>query len=135
MYSYLPFCILFIINSRLVLEFKNRKVKGVENDATKRRKRAMNRTVIFITLLFIAMTLPSAVSANFNTLLLKLSYGQAITFVLGRLSSSYHAYSLVFLYLTNQKFAEKLRTSVWSIITRNGASRNQELTKSQTGHS
>ena len=110
MYSYIPFGILLVTNFRLIYEFKNRRVQVVENELHRRRRRAMNRTVIFITVFFISMTLPGAILSTLFTYLLKNVNGQIVTSILGRLSSSYHAYSLIILYLTNQKFAQKLRS-------------------------
>ena len=126
MYSYLPFCILFIINSRLILEFKNRKVQGAENDATKRRKRHLNRTVIFMTLLFISLTLPGAVIASSSSPVIKLPYGPTVVMIFVRVSSSYHAYGVIILYFTNNKFAQRLKACFSSKSLFNNSTTGQE---------
>ena len=70
----------------------------------------MNRTVIFITVLFILMTLPGAVLSNMYSFVLSQPYGRIVVFVFGSLSLSYHSYGIVILYFTNKKFAQQLRS-------------------------
>ena len=131
MYSYAPFTILLIINCRLIYEFKNRKVQGVESDATRRRRRAMNRTVIFVTFLFVIMTLPMAIVGHMYVWLVKVSYGQIIILICGRLSSSYQGYNIIFFYFTNQKFAQALRCCFSSRTFNDASTTIKDKTRSQ----
>ena len=70
----------------------------------------MTRTVIIITFLFIAMTLPGAVvSSLYVEIFSRPDFQNILRAALG-CSFSYHAYSVVVLYLTNRKFAKELRS-------------------------
>ena len=134
MFSYVPFGILVLINCRLIFEFKKRKINGVENEIQRRKRKAMNRTVIFVTLLFVIMTVPSALASSFYGVIVKLSYAQAIFQVLGRVASSYQAYNLLFLYLTNRKFAQILRSHFVRIHSYITSSNTLDRSKSVTTH-
>lgn len=131
MYSYIPFLILAIVNALLIYEFKNRQVQAVENEAIRRRRRAMNRTIIFITVFFILLTSPGAIATNLYSYLLTKSYGQLVIQLFGRFSSSYHAFGPVILYFTNQKFAQKLRSCFNPTRFIIGSSGPKDKTKSQ----
>ena len=105
----MPFGILLLSNMVLIIRYKYKHMKVANNQASNQRSNSMTRTVIFITLLFIIMTLPGALTSTFFYLIVGIPNARLIPLVTTSLSSSYHAYSLVLLFFTNRKFAQQLR--------------------------
>ena len=70
----------------------------------------MNRTVVFVTLLFILLTGPGAVISAMFSYILSLPYGLLLIVFVDSIAFSYHAYGLIILYKTNKKFANHLRS-------------------------
>ena len=128
LYSYIPFVILLASNAMLIYSIANRRVKGIENENSRKRQRSMNRTVLLATLLFILMTLPSTIAANMLNLLAKIPRGLQIVVILNAFSLTYHAHGFVILWITNRKFRQLLKET-FSISRSQLKNSNISLTK------
>ena len=80
----------------------------------------MNRTVIHLTVLFLLMTIPGALIASVFNHLISIPYGFSIVTAVNSISSSFHAYYVVFFYCLNRKFAQKLRSMLNFSNSRDG---------------
>ena len=106
LYSYIPFCLLAVNNLFLIYSIHVRKkaIASDPNSSHVRKKKSMNRTVIFITLIFILMTLPSSIASIYFDQLIISSVGSVILIALDALSFSYHGLNILVLLYTNQQF-------------------------------
>lgn len=115
-YSLGPFCLITIANVLLVNLIMKRKQIGrvqtvtVANNFTsstyesKSKNSRMNRTVITMTLIFIAMTSPIAMASFFFSLLASTDYGVFIITLFDCVSFSYHGLNFVIMALSNKIF-------------------------------
>ena len=111
LYSYAPFALLAIANFLLILHLRLRAKKSSvkSSDAQKKKNAKMNLTVIIITLLFIVMTLPSAlVSIYYNDLVITYT-GLAWAIFGNSIGFSYHGFSFFILYSTNSRFRDEFK--------------------------
>lgn len=118
LYSYIPFVVLLITNGILIYSITHRRVRGVENEPSRRRQRSMNRTVFLATFLFIVMTLPSTIAGNMLNWLVKIPRGLQIVVILNTFSLTYHAHGLVILFVTNRKFRQVFKQTFFNYKTR-----------------
>ena len=109
LYSYLPAFTLLLTNARLIFKFNSTSNTTIQNEHTRKRNSSVNRTVVFSTILFLVMTLPGAITTTITSDLDQQNYFTLIL-VLISFSSSYHAYDALFLYFTNPRFAEQLKS-------------------------
>lgn len=112
LYSYIPFVLLAINNMLLIYSIQTHKKKS---GAQRQKKKSMNNTIIFITILFIVMTLPSSIASIYFDQLIISSVGSVILIALDALTFSYHGLNFFVLLYTNQKFRNdfKLIFCLW----------------------
>jgi hypothetical protein len=107
-----PFALLALANFLLIYYLISTRDNLTASSIAERKSRkfnAINRTVMLVTFLFIAMTLPNAI-ISFNYGLLMQSYaGTILVLITNCFTFSYHASSIVILYLSNYKFRKELK--------------------------
>lgn len=84
--------------------------KGATVSTRSKRKFMMTKTIIILTISFIVLTLPGAViSGYYFVALMKIEFGPLIINICDDISFSYHALSIITLYLSNKQFSSKLK--------------------------
>ena len=137
MYSYVPFSLLALANFLLIFSLRNRGKIGhqsssaaaatttgtaANNVSSKNSKeKSMNRTVIIITLLFIALTCPGAIGSIYYNSLVRTKVGQLILFFLDSLTFSYHGLNFIILLLTNKKFEAEFKAIFYKLFNNKSA--------------
>ena len=105
MYSLIPFILIITTNMLLIYEIKKQtgNIKSASKDA---KNKALNRLVIIMALLFIALTLPAAVVTIILNKVLQTSgvVGFVIINLCDCLAFSYHALNFMIVMLTNKRF-------------------------------
>ena len=135
MYSYVPFSLLALANFLLIFSLRNRGKIGASshqastannsssaNNSKSSKEKSMNRTVIIITLLFIALTCPGAIGSIYYNSLVRTKVGQLILFFLDSLTFSYHGLNFIILLLTNKKFEAEFKAIFYKLFNRKAAS-------------
>jgi hypothetical protein len=84
--------------------------QSAEITASARRKAEMTKTILFITFLYIILTLPSVIMSGYyyNDLIL-LEIGQMIVTLLNNIQFSFPALNFVILYFSNKLFAKEVK--------------------------
>jgi preprotein translocase subunit SecG len=112
LYSFGPFSLLTIANFLLIYYLIMTRSSIGSNEIAERQNKkfnAINRTVIVLTIFFIAMTLPNAIiSFNYSGFMSSHS-GKILVKVANCLSFSYHASGVLVLYLSNYKFRQEFK--------------------------
>ena len=111
LYSYVPFCLLAIINTLLLVHLRQTTTSiTLANSAVKKDQMSINLTVMIMTVLFIVFTSPCAIVSQLRLLLWNMgSEGTALMFGLDNLSLSYHAFNIVILLTTNKLFLREFK--------------------------
>ena len=107
-YSIIPSILLVIINTLLIRRVikKDKTITLTRNT----KKRMMNLFVIFMTIYFIVLTLPSSIAGGFFfDELLSTKLGNIILFFCDCLSFSNHAFNIFLLFFVNTRFRRALR--------------------------
>ena len=97
----------------------------------------MNKTVIFITILFIAMTLPCSIASIYFDQLIISSVGSVVLIALDALTFSYHGLNFFVLLYTNQKFKNDFKVifCLWRSSLQLGSSFAPSAKSNTTGPS
>ena len=105
MYSLIPFILIITTNMLLIYEIKRQtgNIKSASKDA---KNKALNRLVIIMALLFVALTLPSAVVTSILNKVLQTSgvVGFVIINLCDCIAFSYHSLNFLIVMLTNKRF-------------------------------
>ena len=106
---------LTIINILLIIDL-NRKIQSsasssIRNTRISKNQRAINITLIIMTLLFILLTGPNAVCSMLFSQIMKLPNGELIIILLDCITFSYHALNILVLCLSNKEFLRQLKKS------------------------
>ena len=138
LYSYGPFALILVCNILLIYEFRRKgmalnsqsanfptSIPRTSSKIANKKKSSMNRTVILITMLFIIMTGPGAVISLLYNKLLALDFGKSIIYLGSAFEMSYHAFSLIILFLTNKKFSNEIKKLIRGEFTLFRSSRAQ----------
>jgi hypothetical protein len=107
--------LLTIINILLIIDL-NRKIQSsasssIRNTRISKNQRAINITLIIMTLLFILLTGPNAVCSMLFSQIMKLPNGELIIILLDCITFSYHALNILVLCLSNKEFLRQLKKS------------------------
>nr|QVK45794.1 G protein-coupled receptor [Proales similis] len=119
LYSLIPFSLLLLSNFLLIWTIRARQAvrssahpvssnHGSANGHHKHENKFLNRMVLFLTALFIAMTLPSAVVSFFYGELYRTPLGNAVVNFIGALTFSYHGLNFFILIASNKRFREQM---------------------------
>ena len=111
MYSYVPFCLLAITNTLLLIHLRQKttSIKQAKS-VSKKEQMSINLTVMIITLLFIAFTFPNVIVDQFRIILWSMgSKGTAIMFGMDNITFTYHAFNIVILLATNKLFLREFK--------------------------
>lgn len=106
----MPFSLLALANILLILTlYRRSKASTATTTASLQRQRSMNITVMLITLLFIAMTCPSAVvSIYYNDLIIS-DTGFILILIGNGIGFGYHGFNFFALVFSNSKFKTELK--------------------------
>lgn len=108
LYSYVPFGLLATANALLMLTLYWRARTSKAQTLTKAKKqKAMNRTVISISLIFIFMTAFITVGSLFYPTLIQSYTGLCVLFFCDCMGFSYHGLNFFILFFTNKKFRQQ----------------------------
>lgn len=115
LYSLVPFTVLTIFNILMLMHIykKSRRLK-VTTDAknssvpARTRTKSPNKTVVATTILFILLTLPTAIVSILYNNLFTTDYGKFIVNFADDLSFTYHGMNLLILAVFNRKFRTTL---------------------------
>nr|QVK45791.1 G protein-coupled receptor [Proales similis] len=129
-YSVLPFALIALFNIMLISNIYSRKKVRESNAASasgpkqtislstspsqKNKMDSMSKTIVFLTLLFIAMTLPTAAASFFFNELFSTDHGLFIIYVCNTISFSYHGLNFFIYFLSNKRFRSQFREIVRS---------------------
>lgn len=118
LYSYVPFGLLATANALLIgtLYWRARSSKAQTLSKTKKQK-AMNRTVISISLIFIFMTAFITIGSLFYPSLIQSYTGLCILFFCDSVGFSYHGLNFFILFFTNKKFRQQLGLLIGKDLT------------------
>lgn len=119
-YSVIPFIILAISNFSLIgyLYYKshfqsiskNLKIQKTASMKFKnQRQDAMSKMIIFMTFLFVAMTLPTAYASFFFARLIQTDHGYFLIVLFNCITFSYHGLNFLIYYVSNLKFRSEFR--------------------------
>lgn len=126
-----PYGLLIIFNSLIIYKatrFERVRVEAAELRAAK-RKAEMTRTILFMTFLYILVTLPSTIVTGYYFLTILLSdSGPLIITLIDALQFSYPALNFFILFFSNKLFAEEVKIFLGGIRERNFARTTQTKT-------
>ena len=112
-YSLIPFILLLVSSLLLIYEMKrnNRRSRIFVYARRQENAKSLNKTVVFIAILFIIMTLPGAVVTSFLNEFLQTSgdLGNLIINLCDCFTFSFHALNFIILYLNNKRFSKEVR--------------------------
>lgn len=107
-----PYGLLIILNSLIIYKatrFERVRVETNELRSAK-RKAEMTRTIVFITFLYIVVTLPSTIVTGYYFLVILLSEnGILYITIIDAIQFSYPALNFLILYSSNKLFAEEVK--------------------------
>ena len=73
------------------------------------RQDAMSKMIIFMTFLFVAMTLPTAYASFFFARLIQTDHGYFLIVLFNCITFSYHGLNFLIYYVSNLKFRSEFR--------------------------
>lgn len=115
--EFLPFTLLIVFNTIIILKANrfNREHRNSISGSRRagvRRKAQMTRMIVFITFLFIVVTIPSTLlSGYFYTRVITLPEGQLIVNLFNAIQFSYSAFNFFILCFSNKLFAREV--NIW----------------------
>lgn len=118
----MPFLSLILINCGIIYEATRYSrarrntsnvvapLQSTETASSMRKKAEMTRTILFITFLYILLSLPSAIVAGyFYNDIIVLNIGPMIITLVDNIQFSYPAFNFVILYFSNKLFAKEVK--------------------------
>ncbi|CAF1033244.1 unnamed protein product [Brachionus calyciflorus] len=109
-YSLIPFVILSIFNLLLIKSlYKTSLLIHGPNDSKRIKQNQMTKTVIYMTLVFIVVTLSNATgTVLFNDLIVS-DYGSFLIRLFDMMSFVYHGFNFILFYMTNIRFRNEFK--------------------------
>ncbi|CAF0846824.1 unnamed protein product [Brachionus calyciflorus] len=112
-YSLAPFAILGLANLLLITHLyttrKPHSGQSAQNDKKKNKQDQMTKTIIYMTLLFIGITLPNATTTFFFNKLIITDYGSFLIRLFDMFSFSYHGLNFIVFYISNNRFRSEFK--------------------------
>ena len=109
LYSFAPFCFLVITNILLIVDLRQRTSSSTNISVAKKNQFSINVSIVFMTMLFILSTCPSAIVSQYYTTLLNTYFGRVVLFFCDDLTFSYHALNVIILCVFNKLFIRELK--------------------------
>jgi len=106
-----PFILLITASALLIYEIQKKSAGRSVSQNRSDSQRALNKTVVSVTIVYIVITTPVAVVTSFLNSLLQSSgeIGNLIINIADSVSFSFHAFNFFILYLTNKRYSKEVR--------------------------
>ena len=110
LYSFLPFGILLLVNLLLIRVLRQESRPLSQSVSfTKKNKLSINVSMMFMTLLFVLFTCPSAICSQFYNKLILTYNDSVILYASDCFGFSYHALNIIILCAFNKQFCSKFK--------------------------
>jgi len=117
LYSLIPFTLLTLSSTLLIVETNKRTASTVATSANRQEnQRSLQKTVVSLNVLFIVMTLPGAVVTSVLNAYLETygDLGKLLITICDCISFSFHALNFLILLLTNKRFLREAKANIKS---------------------
>ena len=106
LYSFIPFCLILILNSLLVYHLYQVKksIKNLNQSALLKNQFSISITILAMSFLFVLSTSPGAVISQFFSILIQTETGTIVLYIGDNITFSYHALTIVILMVSNKEF-------------------------------
>ena len=132
-YGFLLLFNVLIIYKATKFERIQKESKNVSSEAASRKKAHMTRTILFLTFLFIATSLPGTIiTGYFYWDVTKSNLGRLIINLVDGVQFSFPAFNFFILFFTNKQFAQQVNVFLLKMKTKNQVSAQTQSFNSKT---